>query len=356
MPAHMPPNWERPVLISLILGTLLVLGFILLRQFIVCVAWAGILVYSTWPLYALLQRRVQPNLAAAIMTVLLFTSLLLPLVWLLNALQSELGTTFEAVSGFIRIQPRVLPDGLARLPWLGDWLQHLLDRAPTDLVTFEAEVAGWIQTFRNELTKIVVAFGRFSVLLVLTLITAFFLYRDGEVLLARLRQTLHILIGDRVNAYFNAIGTTTKAVLYGLVLAALAQGSMAGIGYWAAGLEAPLLLATLTTMIAMIPVPFGTPLVWSAIGLWLQANDRTVPGIGLLLWGALVVSWIDNLVRPLVISGTARVHFLLVLFGILGGLTSFGLIGLFAGPAILATLAAVWRQWLADNSETTAPP
>jgi predicted PurR-regulated permease PerM len=113
---------------------------------------------------------------------------------------------------------------------------------------------------------------------------------------------------------------------------------MAGIGYWAAGLQAPLLLATFTTLIALLPIPFVTPVVWASIGLWLLLNGHTLPGIGLLLWGTLVVSWVDNLVRPLVISGAAHIPFLLVLFGVIGGLTAFGLIGLFLGPVILAIL------------------
>jgi predicted PurR-regulated permease PerM len=101
-------------------------------------------------------------------------------------------------------------------------------------------------------------------------------------------------LGGRANIYFAPIGATTKAVMYGMVFAALAQGGMAGIGYWAAGLQSPLLLATFTTVISLLPIP-ATPIVWSTIGLWLILTDRIWAGIGLLLWGALVVSWVDNL-------------------------------------------------------------
>ena len=76
------------------------------------------------------------------------------------------------------------------------------------------------------------------------------------------------------------------------------------------------------------------------------------PGIGLLLWGTLVVSWIDNLIRPLVISQAARIPFLVVMFGVLGGLAAFGLIGLFVGPVILAVLMAVWREWLEEGVQS----
>jgi predicted PurR-regulated permease PerM len=98
-------------------------------------------------------------------------------------------------------------------------------------------------------------------------------------------------------------------------------------------------------------VPFGAPLIWGSIGTWILLQGQVVAGIGLLLWGFLVISWIDNLVRPMVISGVAKIPFLLVLFGVLGGLAAFGLIGLFVGPVILAVLHALWREWSSANAE-----
>ena len=180
------------------------------------------------------------------------------------------------------------------------------------------------------------------------MVTVLFLYRDGESLLRQLRQVLRRLVGARIEGYLGAVGATTKAVVYGLVLTALAQGVLAGLGYWVAGVNAPVLLAALTALIALIP--FGTPFVWGSIGVWLLLNGQTAAGFGLLLWGALVVSWVDNLVRPMVISGASRVPFLLVMFGVLGGVAAFGLIGLFVGPVILAVMMAVWREWLGGEA------
>ena len=101
-------------------------------------------------------------------------------------------------------------------------------------------------------------------------------------------------------------------------------------------------------------IPFGTPLVWGSIGVWLLLTGKTAAGIGLLVWGAVVVSWVDNLIRPIVISSATQIPFLLVMFGVLGGLSAFGMVGLFLGPVILAVLMAVWRQWLdAEKAEAT---
>jgi len=93
-------------------------------------------------------------------------------------------------------------------------------------------------------------------------------------------------------------------------------------------------------------IPFGTPLVWGTAGLWLLFTGQTTAGIGLLLWGLLVVSWVDNVVRPMLLSRGSNVPFILALFGVLGGLAAFGLVGLFLGPVILAVALAVWREWV----------
>ena len=141
-------------------------------------------------------------------------------------------------------------------------------------------------------------------------------------------------------------------LLGGLLLAAMAQGLLAGLGYWAAGVRAAVFWGVATAVVALIP--FGAPLIWGSIGLWLLLQGQVSAGIGLLLWGALAVSWVDNLVRPWVISGVAKTPFQLVLFGVLGGLAAFGLIGLFVGPVVLAILLALWREWDNANTEVRA--
>ncbi|MBU6486706.1 MAG: AI-2E family transporter, partial [Burkholderiales bacterium] len=88
--------------------------------------------------------------------------------------------------------------------------------------------------------------------------------------------------------------------------------------------------------------------VWAPAGIALIVGGHLWPGVGLLLWGALAVSWIDNVIRPFVISSSGHMPFLLVIFGIVGGVLAFGLIGIFIGPFVIATLLAVWREWLAD--------
>jgi predicted PurR-regulated permease PerM len=160
----------------------------------------------------------------------------------------------------------------------------------------------------------------------------------------QVRTLLSGLLGTRADGYVEAVASTTRAVVYGILLTALVQGAVAGLGYWVAGVAAPVTLTAVTVLVAL--VPFGTPLVWGSVAVWLLLTGQTVAGVGLLLWGGLVVSWVDNIVRPVMLSRAGNIPFILALFGVLGGLAAFGMVGLFLGPVILAVALAVWREWL----------
>lgn len=339
----------RRVILGILLGGLLVLSYAVLQPFIVPVAWAGIITYATWPLHRQLRARMRryPTLAALIMTLLLTAALVLPALWLASLLRTEVGTAISTVTGAIQAGTLALPDFIRNLPWAGDALQRLLEQLTGDPEKFGVQMTEWVRQGLEQAVALIGDVGRNAAKLGFALITVFFLYRDGDKLLRQVQKVLRRFLGERVDGYLIAVGSMTKAVVWGLVATALAQGVVAGLGYWWAGVSAPILLSAVTAVIAMIP--FGTPFAWGSIGIWLLISGDTVGGIGLLLWGALVVSWVDNLVRPLVISNATRIPFVLVMFGVLGGLAAFGLVGLFLGPVVLAVLMAVWREWMEES-------
>ena len=340
----------RRVILGLLLGGLLLLSFVVLRPFLVPVAWAVILVYTTWPLHLRIRRlmRGRPALAALAMTLLLAVAFVAPVVWLALMLRSELAAAYAEVGELLASGPFELPDFITGIPLVGDWLRQLVDEVARDPAALRAQIPGWVEKRASDVLEILGGVGRNAAKLGFALFSAYFIYRHGESLLAQARFVLHRFIGARVQPYLEAVGGMTTAVVWGLVFTALGQGFVAGLGYWWFGLEAPVLLGAITAAIALIP--FGTPFAWGSIGVWLLLRGETFNGIGLLLWGTLVVSWVDNLVRPLVISSATRISFLLVLFGVLGGLAAFGLIGLFIGPVILSVLMAVWREWLEESA------
>ena len=312
------------VILGLLLGGLLLLGHRVLHLFLVPVAWAIILAYVTWPVYRRLRLwlRGHPMGSALLMTLILSMTFALPVVWLLALLRAELPAVYQAVSGYLTQGPSALPESVVRIPWLGQELEQLLGQLVGDRASLQAQLAEWAKPWVDEVTVILGGVGRNLIKFGLAVLTAFFIYRDGETLLQQTRQILQRLLGERAKAYLIAVGDTTRAVLYGLVLTALAQGILAGLGYWVAGVRAPVLLGAVTAMFALIP--FGTPLVWGAVGAWVLLAGHTWAGIGVLLWGLLVVSQVDNLIRPLVISSATRIPFLLVMFSVLGGIAAFG--------------------------------
>lgn len=349
-----PTAATRGVLLWLLLGGLFVLSYLTLRWFVVPVVWALILAYVTWPMYARLRSAMRgaAMTSALLMTLLLTAAFVLPLLWLIGLLQSEFVLAYQAVSAYLNDGTHRLPRFILDIPWVGERLQQMIDQIAIDPTVLRTEGLRLAQNWFGEVANLVGGVGRNAAKMGLAVITVLFVYRDGDNLLRQVRRVMQRFVGERAHGYLDAIGATTKAVLYGLVLTALAQGTLAGLGYWAAGLDAPVLLGAFTALIALIP--FGTPFVWGSLGVWLLIQGHTLEGVGLLLWGTLVVSWVDNLIRPLVISSASQIPFLLVMFGVLGGLAAFGLVGMFIGPVIVAVLLAVWREWLGDSGTAEA--
>lgn len=346
--------WLRRLIVAALLAGLVLLAFQVLQPFIVPVIWAGILAFVTWPMHERVLRWVggRRALAASMMTVAMIVAILLPLVWLIVLLQTEALAAYQHFVALLARGP-TLPEFLLKLPVVGPWIAEQLARVAEDPAALGETLRAGLQRWVGQFGTIVGGVGRNIVKMAIALFSLFFMYRDGPRLAAQVSQMLAQFLGPRVVHYVEAIGDTVKAVVYGLVLAALAQGTLAGIGYWAAGLEAPVFLGALTAMLALIP--FVVPFMWGGASLWLLLTGKTLAALGLFLWGLLAVSWIDNLVRPLVISGATRLPFLLVMFGVLGGLAAFGLVGLFIGPVILGIIVAIWREWLAEQRAGEIP-
>jgi predicted PurR-regulated permease PerM len=347
--ANFTSVFGRRIALGLFLTGLLVLSYQVLRLFLVPVAWAIILVYVTWPLHRQLCRWLgaRPATSAVLMTLFLALAFGLPLLWVILVLRDEVPAAHQALVVFLAGGADALPRELAHLPWIGPELERLLELSAEDPMALRAQVLQWVKPWAEESLRVLGDIGFTAFKFGFALLTAFFLYRDGESLLAQAGRLFAGLLGPRAEHYLRAVGDTTRAVLYGLVLTALLQGALAGLGYWAAGVQAPVLLGVVTAIFAL--VPFGTPLIWGAVSAWLVFSGQTWEGAGLAAWGGLVVSQIDNLFRPLVISSATRIPYILVLFGVLGGISAFGLVGLFLGPIVIAVLLAVWREWVHEH-------
>lgn len=341
----------RSLIPGILLTGLLLLGFIVLREFLLALVWAIIIVYVMWPPYQWLRRQLKnrDTLSAAVMTTIITAVVVLTIYWLIAMLQEETKIAYQSLMGNFTEGPYQLPDFIIRIPWLGNYLQEGLDRLINDRTEVATQLADWSKQWLGGLARFLGGIGTNVLKLGVILVTVFFCFRDGEEIIQQLNKGLVRFLGKYQHVYLQAAGNTTRAVVYGLVLAALGQGMMAGFGYAVAGVKAPVLFGAITAILALIPM--GATLIWAPIGIILIFMGQPWQGIGLLLWGFLVVSTVDNVIRPLVISGASRVPFLVVLFGVLGGLTAFGAVGLFLGPVILAVLLSVWQVWLKLQQE-----
>lgn len=340
----------RSIVHGMALGGLLALAFVVIAPFLAPLAWAGVLGYASWPVAERIRLWCNGRdvLAASICSALAAITLLLPLLWLVWVAQQEFANAYPALQAFLA-EPLQIVDNLKNVPVLGSWLSQLQESISNNPQELSVIINTWLADHRNEVAIVVGGIGKNLVKLIFVVVILFFFYRDGTRIARELRHVLARFIGVQAHDYIHAAGTTTRAVVYGVLLTALIQGVLAGLGYWVAGLSSPVIFGVVTAILGLIP--FCTPLAWGTAGFWLLMQGQTAEAIGVWIWGAAVVSQIDNILRPIFINSISPIPFLLVLFGVLGGLLAFGLIGLFIGPIVLAVLWAVWREWTAHLHE-----
>lgn len=345
----------RGAVLTLLLGGVAFLCVQVLRPFLSSMVWAAILAYASWPLYQRLRMLLgkRDTVAATVMTLLAAAVAILPLIWLLVLVQHELVDGYRSFSAYLARGPHPLPELIRDIPWLGPWLQDGLNRYAGDPTAFGRETTDALTGREGLLGVLLREVGRSVGRLLLTLVMLFVFYRNGELLAHQIQRIATRFFDHRVDRFAQSAVTMTRAVVYGLLVTAVAQGLVAGIGYGVVGLEAPAVLGGITGLMAPAPV-LGTAFVWAPLGVGLVLAGQTWKGVLLLAWGTVLVYPIDYVLRPLLISNVTRVPFLLVMFGALGGLAAFGLVGLFVGPVLLGVASATWREAAAEGGRSPA--
>jgi len=328
-------------------GVLLLCAAFVMSRILPGVLWALILVIALWPSYLKVRnwsasRRWQhlgaPLVLTLVIGILVAAPVVVAAVEMVRESESLLGWVNDARANGV---PE--PASLHELPWVGDMASTWWK---TNLATPEAAgvfFAGLTPRSLLGLTRnIGPEVAHRAVLFIVTLLTLFFLFRDGQSLGNKVLAMAERAFGNRCRAIVSHVIDAVHGTVDGLVLVGFAEGLVIGVGYFVTGVPHPIAFSIATSILAAIP--FGAPLIFCVASLLLVGLGQAMAGIGLAVFGFVIVFITDHVVRPAVIGGAARIPFLLVLLGILGGLSSLGMVGLFVGPALMAVFVAVWRD------------
>lgn len=333
-------------IIQVVAITVLAIGCLMvLKPFLAALLSAAILCFSTWPLYKLIERKLggRRGLAALAMTILMILVLVLPLALIAATYLNDIPSLVERLREMTAEGLPEPPGWVASIPLVGE-MADAGWREMAGSKTKLAELLAWIApTARAVLVQAGIIIGEGVLQLALIAFIGYFFYRHGAVLARALRHGLNRVAGTLSDNLLEIVGGTIHGVVYGIVGTGLAQGVAAVIGYLIAGVPGAPMLGFITFFLSLVPV--GPPLLWIGATIWLFSQDQTGWAVFMAVWGFFVVSGIDNIVKPLLISRGAKLPFVLVLLGVLGGILTFGFVGIFLGPTLLAVGFNFARRW-----------
>jgi predicted PurR-regulated permease PerM len=323
---------------------------VVLQPFFLAILWAAILVISTWPVYLRIERLVngRRTLAALLTTLLLSTVLLLPLVLLGVRLTDNVVHLADAVRSAVKDGlPPPPPAWLAKVPLVGGRLEASWLAAANDPQVLHDTVQSRIGPIQSWLLARGSDVAQGLVQLSLSLVTAFFFYRDGPAVVRAVQAIMTRIAGERSHRLSAAAATTINGVVRGLLGTSFIQAILAAAGYWVAGIPGAIFLGFVSFFLTLIPA--GLALIWLPAAIWLVSKGEKEWGAFVAVWG-FIVGALDNVLRPYLMR--SPLPFLLLLLGVIGGALSFGLVGIFVGPTLLAVGYSLLQEW---SSEAALP-
>jgi predicted PurR-regulated permease PerM len=312
-------------------AVLLALVVWILRPFLTPLVWGAILAYATWPIYRRLPgRERRPRIVAAALVVGVGLGIGIPVALLLVTLADEASAIARTVLEW-RKSGAPLPETLRNALTLGafEFLTPVVEAA---------RAGAWLERAGSELSRALVSLAggiaRNAVKFGVAMVSLYAFYVSGEHLMDLGRRLAPLLFPVAPARFLEGIGASVRAVMFGLLGTALAQGVLAGGGMAVAGVPSPVALGAATALISVLPGGGGA--ITLAAAAWLAFSGRWLAALLLALWAVVVVSSMDNLLRPMLISERGRIPFLVVFLGVLGGLAAFGLVGVFLGPVVVS--------------------
>jgi predicted PurR-regulated permease PerM len=318
----------------------------ILSFFLGPLSWAALLALVFHPLHrglrGLLRRR--ETLSAFLITAAVILIVIVPTISLTAVLARQSVELYQRMNDFVGSGHldewirQVRESSLGRL-WQS--VTPMLENWNLDLPTLALRTSDAVSAFLvAQAPQAAANVARFVTNFFLTTIALFFFFRDGERMVGALRELIP-MEPDHKDAVLARLYEALSAVVQGSLVTALVQGILAGVGYWGLSVPFALLLGCATALLSLLP--FGAPVVWLSVVIYLGVEASYTRALILLVWGAVVVSSADNLLRPLIIGGRTQIPTIFLFFGILGGLQAYGFLGVFLGPALIAILVAFVR-------------
>ncbi|MDP3705772.1 MAG: AI-2E family transporter [Legionellaceae bacterium] len=340
-------NANHKELISIGLTIAIVsMALFIIHRFIPSLVWASIIAIATYPLYQRWRRMfgAWQNLSAFLFTMILVLLFLLPLSWLISILVREFQLFISYVHHINRAGGEA-PSFFLELPIVGNDLVSYWDThigQPGNVKTFLSNLhlsltptSYYIKSVGGNLLHRGVQVG-------FTLLSLFFLYRDGDALFLQINHIGRFCLGERWFRYADKLPAALRATVNGTIAVGAGVGVLMGLCYGIIGFPAPTLMGFITAFAAMIP--FVVPIAFGIVALILLFNGSMIAAIVVLVWGTVVMFVADHFIKPVLIGGAIQLPFLAVLFGILGGVETLGLLGLFVGPMIMVLFVTLWYE------------
>ncbi|MBZ4690653.1 AI-2E family transporter [Cereibacter changlensis] len=316
--------------------------------FIVPVLAALVIAFASWPVLQWLERRLHISrmTAGALLVLLIVAFIVIPVMMALVYAFGELQVWISwAVNTNSTGAPP--PHWLEELPQAGNWLalqwREYIGRpgAISELVQVVSG-ANIGSIYRGILTASTLAF-HLALTLLFMLIALFIFYRDGERIAAQIDRVGARILPERWDRLSRVVPATISSTVTGMTLIAIGEGVILGVAYWIAGMSSPVTLGVITGFMALIPG--GAPLCFTLVSIYLAASGSPFAGLALFVWGTVELFVVDKTIRPLLVGGPVKLPFLPTFFGLVGGVKTMGIVGLFVGPVLMALLVAMWREW-----------
>jgi len=335
-------------------GLLLLLAYgcwRVLEPFVAAILFSLAIAIATWPVYRWLAARLggRRNLASAVACLAVSVLVIGPAAILLLSIGDAAGWLLQQLDAWRVAGPVDPPEWLARIPVMGEPLAAWLREVTSGQDRIAHGLSGLIEPARGVALAGGRALGSGLAQTLFAGVLLFFLYRDGVFLGRWLEAMASRIGGDDTGLVLETMRGTLGGVMVSVFGTALAQATVATIGFSIAQVPSPLLLGAATFVLSM--APFGPPLIWGGAAFWLFQHDRQGWALFMVLYGALVISMIDNVVKPLLISRSSRLPVVLTFVGVIGGVLAFGAVGVFIGPTILALVVNLGNRFSPQQAE-----